>query len=113
MQKWLLVAVTDCSDPSRVEEFNGWYDTIHAPDVLETPGILRATRFVITSPTGGRGKYLALYDVETDDIDQTMVTFGEIITKKWEQGRMSDLLVVNSVAFYQQMGPSIECEKAR
>lgn len=108
MERWLLVAVTDCSDPSREEEFNQYYDTVHAPDVLETPGILRATRFAAPSPTGGKGRYLALYDVETDDIDQTEAKFGEIITKKWEQGRMSELLTIHSVAFYRQLGPSIQ-----
>ena len=27
---------SDCSDPSREEEFNRWYDDIHLPDVLST-----------------------------------------------------------------------------
>ena len=108
MERWLLVAETDCSDPSREDEFNHWYDTIHAPDVLETPGILRATRFVTSSPAEGRGKYLALYDIETSDMDQTIATFAEIITRKWEQGRMSEVLVAISATFYQQMAPAIE-----
>ncbi len=108
MQKWVLVAETDCLDPSKEKEFNEWYDTVHAPDVLETPGILRATRFVTNSPTEGRGRYLALYEIETDDMEQTIATFADIITKKWEQGRMSELLNAISATFYQQMGPPIE-----
>ncbi len=112
MEKWLLVAETDCSDPSREGEFNHWYDTVHAPDVLETPGILRATRFVNSSPAEGRGKYLATYDIETDDLEQTIATFGEIMTRKWEQGRMSEVLVAISATFYRQMAPPIEANTA-
>jgi hypothetical protein len=109
MEKWLLVAESNCSDPAREEEFNDWYSTVHAPDVLETPGILRATRFKNDEPAEGHGKYLALYEVETEDIQQTMSRFGEIITLKWKQGRWSDLLATDlHVAFYKQLAPPIE-----
>jgi hypothetical protein len=108
MQKWILVAETDCSDPSREREFNQWYDTVHAPDVLETPGILRATRFKNDEPPEGHGKYFAIYEVETEDIRQLSKTFGEIMTSKWEQGRMSELVAPVHATFYQQMAPPIE-----
>ena len=32
----IMVMESDCSDPSREEEFNRWYDDIHLPDVLST-----------------------------------------------------------------------------
>ena len=109
MEKWLLVAESNCSDPAREEEFNHWYNTIHVPDVLETPGILRGTRFKNDEPPEGHGKYLAIYEVETEDIQQTISRFGEIITEKWQQGRMSELLAPDLyVAFFEQMAPPIE-----
>jgi hypothetical protein len=42
--KYLLFVFNDCSEPSREKEFNGCYDTKHVPDILETSGMLRATR---------------------------------------------------------------------
>jgi hypothetical protein len=108
MERWVLVAETNCSVPSREKEFNYWYDTVHIPDVLETPGILRATRYENSDPPEGRGKFLALYEIETGEIERTSAALGEIITNKWEQGRMSELVVAVSATFYRQMGPTIE-----
>lgn len=111
MEKWLLVAASNCTDPAREEEFNHWYNTVHVPDVLETPGILRATRYKSDEVPEGRWHYLAVYDVETDDIERTMSTFGRIITEKWTQGRWSELLSTDLyVAFYRQLSPPIEKE---
>ena len=39
MEKWLLVAETNCSIPAREEEFNNWYNNIHTPDILDHPGV--------------------------------------------------------------------------
>jgi hypothetical protein len=109
MERWILIAESNCSDPAREEEFNRWYDTVHVPDVLETPGILRSTRFRSDEPIEGHGKYLAIYEVETEDIQQTVSRFGEIITEKWNQGRMSELLAPDLyVAFFKHIGPPIE-----
>jgi hypothetical protein len=108
MEKWLLVAETNCSTGSRESEFNHWYDTIHVPDILETPGIVRATRYENNDPAEGRGKFLALYEIETEDIDRTIAAFSDIVTRKWEQGRMSELVVAVSASFYRPMGPTVE-----
>jgi hypothetical protein len=109
MGKWLLVAQSNCTDPAREEEFNHWYNTVHVPDVLETPGILRGTRFKNDEPQEGHWKYLAIYEVETEDIQQTISRFGEIITEKWQQGRWSELLATDLyVDFFKQMAPPIE-----
>jgi hypothetical protein len=102
MTKWLLAVSTDCADPSREEEFNNWYDRTHLPNVLKTPGFVRATRFVNTSPNSGPGKFLALYEIESDDIDQTMTTLRERLAKLREEGRYSDLLVRVSLDTYRQ-----------
>lgn len=110
MERWLLVAETNCSDPSREKEFNHWYDNIHVPDILETPGFIRATRYENSSPTEGRGKFLALYEVETEDMEQTLAAFGENVTKKWQQGRMSELVKAISAVFYRQITAPVEAK---
>ena len=108
MERWILVAETNCSTPSKEKEYNHWYDTVHIPDILETPGIFRATRYENSEPPEGKGKFLAIYEVETEDIEQTSASMGEIVTRKWEQGRMSELVVPVSATFYKQMGPTVE-----
>ncbi|MCA9646623.1 MAG: hypothetical protein H6718_14495 [Polyangiaceae bacterium] len=63
----LMVALTDCSNPSDVDAFQDWYDEVHAPEAL-APGIYAtARRFLRTSPaTPGSGiraaEFLALYE---------------------------------------------------
>ena len=107
MEKWILVAETNCAIPARDEEYNHWYNTVHIPDVLETPGILRATRYENSEPPEGHGRYLTVYDIETEDIDRLITAFSEIVTVKWEQGRMSELVAPVFAAFYKQMAPPI------
>ena len=103
MAKWLLVVETNSNDPAREAEFNEWYDKIHLPDVLETPGFIKATRYENLRPSEGKGKFLALYDIEADDIDQAMKALGEIMAKKTEEGRMTNLLEVVSLGYYKQI----------
>ncbi|CAN5182495.1 hypothetical protein BH10PSE13_BH10PSE13_03410 [soil metagenome] len=57
------------------EEFNRWYDEQHLGDVLAIPGVLTGERFKIAGPAD-KWSYLALYDIETDDIDAFRADLG-------------------------------------
>ncbi len=103
MAKWLRVVKTNCADAAREAEFNEWYDKTHLPDVLETPGYIRATRYENIEPSEGEAKYLALYEVETDDIDALMKASRDNMDKKRAEGRFSELLVVVSRDNYRQL----------
>jgi hypothetical protein len=103
MAKWLLAIKTNCVDSAREAEFNEWYDKIHLPDILETPGFVRATRYENAEPSAEEAKYLALYEIETDDLDSFMKAHQEDMAKKREAGRFSDLLVVASRVLYKQI----------
>lgn len=108
MGRWLLAIESDCSDPAREKEFNDWYDNIHLPNVLESPSVLRASRYETDSPADGRGKFLALYDIESDNIEQTMAAFWDHVSEKWTQGRMSALMAPASAIVYRQITPTVE-----
>jgi hypothetical protein len=108
LEKWLLAVETNCADHSRENEFNQWYDSIQVPDILETPGILRATRYEDSNPSEGRGKFLVLYEIETEDIGQTLALEWGITLKKAEQGRSSDLKVMVSASLYRQIAAPVE-----
>ena len=95
MARYLLLAFIDCKDPAREEEFNDWYDNVHLPDMLEVEGLVKATRWMTAeNAEGQQRRYLALYEVETEDDIETL---NEKIKRKgmWtmEAGRFSDLPV--------------------
>jgi hypothetical protein len=108
MERWLLTMESNCADPAREQDLNEWYDTVHLPDILETPGFVRAARYENTSPGEGPGKFLAVYEIETDDLGQTMAQFSEIVDRKAAQGRMSDLVMAVGGGLYRQITPPME-----
>lgn len=104
MAQWILLVYTNCTDPSREQEFNDWYDNVHVPDVLETTDFVGCNRYVINNPGADTSNYLATYEIETDDIDRTMMALQEQMRKKTAQGRMSELVQVVSLSVYRQIG---------
>jgi hypothetical protein len=89
MEKWIIMVENHITDPSREKEVDAWYEKIHMPDLLQTPGYLSAKRYVAKEPRNGRGKYLAVYEVETDNIDKTLAVRQEYIAKEKAAGRTS------------------------
>lgn len=88
MQRWVNL-VENNSDPAREAEFNDWYDNMHLPDALSSPGIVRARRFQAPEFRDGRAKYLAMYEIVTDDIDETMRRRLAARAEEVKQGRAS------------------------
>lgn len=101
MAKWVVVVESNCGDPKREAEFNRWYNDVHVPDVLETPGVVRASRYEAVDAAGS--KYLALYEIEANDLQAVMKAIGENLEKKRAQGRMSDLLKMPPPRSYRQI----------
>ena len=103
MAKWFYMVESDSADASREAEFNEWYEKIHLPDVLETPGFIRATRYENTESLEGKAKFLAVYEIESDDIDGALKTLRGNLDRKRAEGRFSELLVVVSRGVYRQI----------
>ncbi len=103
MAKWLLVVGSNCADTAREAEYNEWYNKTHFPDVLETPGFTGATWYENTEPAEGEAKYLALYEIETDDIDGFMKAHNSNMDKKKAAGRFNELLVRVFRGVYKQI----------
>jgi len=94
---------SDCKDLAREDEFNDWYNNIHIPDVMETQGFISATRYEIIQSTDEKGKYLAIYEMETDDFDQLMSSHQENMNRKEARGRISELISVTSRGIYKKI----------
>ena len=88
MQRWVNILETNC-DPTREAEYNEWYQGIHIPDVLKTPGFTHAKRYQTKEFRDGRGKYMAFYGIETDDIEKTMQDRLERRAQECKLGRGS------------------------
>jgi hypothetical protein len=66
--KNIVLVLTEPSE-GMVDEFNEYYENTHLDEVLETTGWDTASRFELVDEAGGKYplKYLALYEVESDD----------------------------------------------
>jgi hypothetical protein len=97
VEQWLLLLEKACKDPRREAEFNDWYDRIHIPDILSgSPGFKSAIRYILYAPVKGQSKYLAVYEIETADIDRTMASHKANVETTYAAGRKSDLLEIVS-----------------
>jgi hypothetical protein len=75
-KKYCFVVFSDPT-PGREEEYNRWYDDVHLPHVLAVPGFVSARRLKLAEEPGVEntplpGRYLALYEMETDDPDAVL-----------------------------------------
>jgi hypothetical protein len=119
MAKYLFLAMADCSDPSREDEMNKWWNEIHLPDVLSTPGAVWGSRYLNTDPEGNkRPKYLAVYEFETDDIKKTEKELNDVLTKARQAGRGTNCVVPDrsvpiSRPFFMQITPVQKAPKAK
>ena len=78
MPKFVLVATSSAAE-GRDDEYNNWYDDVHAKDLLSIPGVKSARRFEATpfGPHPTPAKYLAIYEIEADDAGAVMAALGE------------------------------------
>jgi hypothetical protein len=80
----IMTVFGDVVSPEREAEWNDWYDNVHLADVCAVPGVLSARRFVrsetrsvLDAPVAGGQRYLAVYEIETDDPDAVEREMGE------------------------------------
>jgi hypothetical protein len=116
MPRYMFFVFSDCKDPSRENEFNEWYNNFHVPDMLEISGMIKATRWTSASDKPNqRRKYLALYELETDDIDKFDADVRKATMSTIKRGRFSDLPEFDPPEvprFYYQIMPAKKPKKS-
>ena len=81
MPKGVFLALSNAVSDEVEDEFNRWYDAVHTREVLAVPGVTSARRFrlapaqVVPVDEQATRRYLALYEVETDDWDAFSAEF--------------------------------------
>ncbi len=102
MTRWLLWIESICRDPSQEDEFNRWYGEIHMPDVLKGgPEFRTCRRYQQISSADGQKVYVAVVEIETDDIDRTLQSHRKNMERVRREGRLTDLVEVVSRRLYQ------------
>jgi hypothetical protein len=66
MAKGIMVVASSPAE-GREDEYNEWYNQEHIPALLSVPGFVSARRFRVRGDTDGH-KYLAIYELEADDL---------------------------------------------
>ena len=101
----LLLAITNCNDPSKTEEFNYWYNHGHVPYVTAAGIFRHAIRFANSDPASEVGQYVATYETNFDDVSQAMPANREARSKLREsEGRSSPYMDSRTVGVFKRMG---------
>jgi hypothetical protein len=81
---------------------------MHVPDMLETPGMIRVTRWAnADSKQGQRRKYLPQYEQETDNVSEYDKKVQEIGTRTVAHGCFSDLPVFDPPGYAPRLQAKI------
>lgn len=79
MRRYKFLVFTNARE-GRDAEFNRWYDEIHLDEVVTVPGFTGAERYAIRPQPGEplpEHRYLAIYDIETEDVARTLAGLME------------------------------------
>jgi hypothetical protein len=88
MARGIIYLETRPVSPDREDEYHKWYNDTHLAEICSVDGITSARRF---APTDGEGPFIAIYELECDDLDAVVGRLGEL----GRSGRMSSLELLN------------------
>ncbi len=74
MPKAILVVETHLSSPELADEYHRQYNDIHLKEIVSIEGFVAARRF---EPWGHEGPFLAIYEIEADDLDAVRARLAE------------------------------------
>jgi hypothetical protein len=84
MPRGIMYLQTMPVSPDKDADYNKWYNDTHLAEIVSVEGIVSARRF---APMDGNGPYIAIYELDCDDLDAVVQRLGELGTS----GKMSSL----------------------
>ena len=112
MPRYKLVVMTSPLE-GREDEYHDWYQNRHLRQVVALPGFIKAQRFRLATALAEHETfpYLAIYDVETDDIDAVLAEMRS--RAGTERLSISDALAPKAYAvMYEELGPAVTAKAA-
>jgi hypothetical protein len=113
--KGIFLALSNPANDDVHDDFNQWYDDVHAKEVLALDGVNSCRRFKLASTqimpgddATGRS-YLALYEVDVDDWN----SFSEAMQQGFGDGRITvntDLLQLDPMVMtmvFEEISPEV------
>lgn len=73
MARGIIYVETMPASPDREAEYHKWYYDTHLEQILTVDGIISARRF---APTNGNGPFVAIYELDCDDLDAAAQQMG-------------------------------------
>jgi hypothetical protein len=113
MSRHLSLVFTNAS-PGRDADFNGWYDDHHVREVLgNIPGFASAQRYELSplqreGARAGDWRYLALYELETDDVAESHRVTEEFKAAAGFTPDGGALAPGHAAWVYTPLGPKVE-----
>lgn len=71
MARGIMVVASSPASADEEAEYNEWYTQTHIPQLCAIPGFLGARRYKLRG-TDAAPRYLAIYDLEADDLDEPL-----------------------------------------
>jgi hypothetical protein len=69
----MLMVLSTCHTPEKVEDFLRWYETVHIPDVLATGIFLGASFWQAPEATpDGQPTFIAMYETTAENLGRVM-----------------------------------------
>lgn len=101
LQSGVLVVQTDPA-AGREADFHRWYDSVHIPEILSTPGFVHGARFRRIEGAGtGAGddwrSYLAIYQIRAENVADA---YGQLMDRM-QSGQLSRSDVFSATSPYR------------
>jgi hypothetical protein len=80
MPKGILYVESRPTSPEQEAEYHKWYNDTHLAEVVAVPGFVAARRYTPVREDGG--PFVAIYDVEADDLRGVMRELNQALTDK-------------------------------
>ena len=106
MPKATMVVWSNPTEGADEDEYNRWYDEVHAKDVLKLQGFTSCRRFRLADaqfgPVETPGRYLAVYEADVDDVASIPSLFADAFVAG-ELPMRDDLLAPGPIVLLEEV----------
>ncbi|MEQ8842822.1 MAG: hypothetical protein RIB98_17720 [Acidimicrobiales bacterium] len=83
----LIIAHVLSTDPTRIDEWDDWYETRHLPDMMESGAFVAGTRWRRTKPRTGGANHMTIYETAGIGVDEAIQRSAAIMPGLIADGR--------------------------